>query len=150
MKLYMTLLAFVVLTLVCGAAYASQAKELDKAEQNLLGEHMFSLQWISWDKFGTATVTRKSDGGLYVNARQELDSDYAALKGDVRVIDTKEFTVTGELVTCVSHINGGKPCVRDGTFTFKTKGGRKYWRIQEMDNPCDELVDYVDIYFKLK
>ena len=32
--------------------------------------------------------------------------------------------------------------------TFKTKAGRKYWRMQEMDNPCEAVTDYVDIYFR--
>jgi len=149
MKLYKILLTFVVISLVCVSPHASQAKEPDKVEQKLLGKHMFSLQWIIYEteKFGTATVTRKNDGGLYVDARQELKGDYVTLEGDVRVIDVKEFTVTGELVTSVSYINGGKPCVRNGTFTFKATGKRKYWRMQEMANPCANVVDYVDIYF---
>ena len=149
MKLYKVLLVLVALSFVFVSASSSQAKEPNKAEQKLVGKHMFSLQWILFntEKFGTATVTRKNDGGLYVDARQELGGDHVTLKGDVRVIDAKEFTVTGELVTCVSHIYGGKPCARNGTFTFKATGKRKYWRMQEMANPCDDLVDYVDIYF---
>jgi hypothetical protein len=38
--------------------------------------------------------------------------------------------------------------MRQGDFTFKVTGKRKYWRMQEMDNPCDEATDYVDIYYK--
>ena len=149
MKWYKVLLMIAALGLVCVTASASQAKASDNAEQKLLGKHMFSLQWILFqkEKFGTASVTRNNDGGLYVDARQELNGDYVTLKGDVRVVDAKEFTVTGELVTCVSHINSGKPCVRGGTFTFKATGKRKYWRMQEMANPCENVVDYVDIYF---
>ena len=64
MKVYKILLTLAVLSLVCVTAYASQAKEPGKAEQRLLGKHMFSLQWISTEKFGTATVTRKDGGGL--------------------------------------------------------------------------------------
>ena len=149
MKLYKTLIMLAVVNLVFIPASTSRAKESNKAEQKLLGKHMFSLQYILFEteKFGTATVTRKNDGGLYVDARQESNSGYVTLKGDVRVANAKEFTVTGELVTCVSYINGGKPCVRNGTFTFKVTGKRKYWRMQEMANPCENVVDYVDIYF---
>ena len=147
MKLHKILLTFAVLCLVSVTAYAAQAQGSDAAEQKLLGKHLFSLQWISWEKFGTATVTRKNDGGLHVDARQELSGDYVTLKGDIRVVDAKEFIVTGELVTCVNYINGGNPCARNGTFTFKATGNRKYWRMQEMTNPCENLVDYVDIYF---
>ena len=119
-----------------------------EAERKLLGKHMFSLQWIlfSKPKYGTANITHK-DTGLYIDARQEVAGDFATLKGDVRVVDAKEFTVTGELVTRVHHINNGKECPRSGTFTFKAKGTRKYWRMQEMENPCENLVDYVDVYF---
>jgi len=147
MKLYKILLMLAALSLVFFTASASQARELDKAEQKLLGKHLFSLQWISTEKFGTATVTRKDGEGLYVDARQALSGDYVTLKGNVRVVDAKEFIVTGELVTCVSYINGGKPCMRNGTFTFKATGKRKYWRMQEMANPCQNVLDYVDIYF---
>ncbi len=109
---------------------------------------MFSLQWVSHEKFGTATVTQK-DGTLSINARQELEGNYVTLQGTVAIVNDKEFTVTGELVTCVAHINNGKPCVRNETFTFKASGKRKYWRMQEMKNSCENgnTVDYIDVYF---
>ena len=55
----------------------------------------------------------------------------------------------GELVTYVAHHNNGKACVRNETFTFKASGKRKYWRMQEMTNPCEDgnHADYVDVYF---
>ena len=96
--------------------------------------------------YGAANITRK-ETGLYIDARQEVDGDFVTLTGDLRVVNAKEFTVTGELVTRVHHINNGNACPRSGTFTFKAKGTRKYWRMQEMDNPCDNAADYVDVYF---
>ena len=48
----------------------------------------------------------------------------------------------------ISHINGGKPCAREGAMTFKITGKRRYWRLQEMNNPCDGVTDYVDIFFR--
>jgi len=119
---------------------------LAAAEQKLLGKRKFSVQWISWEKFGVANITRK-DGGLYIEARQELDGNYVTLKGELTVVSAKEFKVKGELVTRASDTNEGKPCVRNETFTFKVTGKRKYWRLQEMDNPCAEHVDYVDVFF---
>ena len=126
---------------------SSATKKIDD-EQKLLGKHMFSLQWILFNKprYGTANITRKNTG-LYIDARHEVNGDYAILKGDLTVLSPLEFTVSGELVTRVSHINNGNECPRNGTFTFKAKGTRKYWRMQEMANPCDNLVDYVDVYF---
>ena len=39
------------------------------AKKMLLGKHLFSLQWISWDYFGAATVTDKK-GVLYLKGEQ--------------------------------------------------------------------------------
>jgi len=125
----------------------TQSIDSARAEQKLLGRHMFSLQWISHEKFGIATVTRQDGIRLYIDARQELNGDYVTLKGDVRVADAKEFAVTGEIVTRVHHINGGNACIRQGTFVFKATGIRKYWRLQEMKNPCEDVLDYVDVFF---
>ena len=63
-------------------------------------------------------------------------------------VDANEFGFRGKIVTQVSHINGGAPCTRDGEFTFRATGSRKYWRLQQMDNPCDSVTDYVDVYFR--
>ena len=43
---------------------------------------------------------------------------------------------------------GGEPCERDGEFTFRITGTRKYWRMQQIDNPCDEVADYGVFFFR--
>jgi hypothetical protein len=119
------------------------------AAQMLLGRHKLSLQWISWDYFGNANVTNTR--GVYRVKGQQRGKgteDLLTVDGTVVSIDAKEFVFSGKIVMQVSHINGGRPCVRDGEFTFKITGKRKYWRMQEMDNPCDGVTDYVDIYFR--
>lgn len=70
-----------------------------------------------------------------------------SLSGDVHIIDDRTFTVSGRLVTRVSHIAGGKACPRSGEFVFKATGQRRYWRLQQMQNPCDPVTDYVDVFF---
>ena len=117
----------------------------------LLGRHRFSLQWVSWDYFGTANVTNR--GGIYSirveqKGRGKGATDFVKIDGNITSIDAKEFGFSGKITTRVGHINGGKPCIRDGEFTFKITGKRKHWRLQQMDNPCDPVTDYVDIYFK--
>lgn len=122
------------------------SEKLTAAEKKLLGKHMFSLQWISWEQFGSAVVTRGKQG-LEIDARQELDSDFVTLKGTIEIIDEKAFNFTGEVVTRVHHINNGIACKRDGTFEFRATGTRKYWRMQQMENPCDPVTDYIDVFF---
>jgi hypothetical protein len=117
------------------------------AKRSLLGRHMLSLQWVSWDRFGVATVADRG-GTLYVTGEQRNGTDFVKIDGVIARIDAKEFSFRGTIVTQVSHINEGKPCTRDGEFTFAIKAGRKYWRLQQMENPCDVATDYVDIYFR--
>lgn len=135
------------------AIVAQQPTEVNDAAaaRLLLGKHMFSLQWVSWDYFGVATVTNR--GGEYrikgeQKGRGEQAADFVTIDGVITAIEAKEFNFSGKIVTQVSHINGGQPCVRDGEFTFKITGKRKYWRLQQMDNPCDPVTDYVDIFFR--
>ena len=59
-----------------------------------------------------------------------------------------EIKFDGKVITQVTHINGGKPCERTSEMTFRITGKRKYWRLQQIDNPCDGVADYVDIYFR--
>ncbi|MEJ7699418.1 MAG: hypothetical protein WKF71_07190 [Pyrinomonadaceae bacterium] len=119
------------------------------AKKMLLGKHRFSLQWISWDYFGTATVTDKK-GVLYLKGEQKGRDrdDYLTIDGVVTQIDEKEFKFNGKIVTKVSHINEGKLCPREGEMTFAITKNRRYWRLRDMQNPCDDLLDYVDIFFR--
>ena len=133
------------------SAFAQPKTDVQNASaaRKLLGKHMFSLQWISWDHFGSATVTRED--GLYSIKGEQKGSgntDFVTIVGEIETIKAKEFTMNGTIVTQVSHINGGEPCTREGEFTFKITGTRKYWRLQQMDNPCDGVTDYVDIFFR--
>jgi hypothetical protein len=121
------------------------------AANMLLGRHRLSLQWVSWDYFGLATVANRR--GVYTikgeqKGRGRGNTDYVKIDGRITSIDAKEFSFTGKIITQISQINGGKPCTRDGDFKFKITGKRRYWRLQQMDNPCDPVTDYVDIYFR--
>ena len=121
------------------------------AAKVLLGRHMLSLQWVSWDYFGVATVTNE-DGVYRIKGEQKgrgaNATDYLKIDGTISWIAAKDFIFSGTITTQVSHINSGEPCVREGKFTFKITGKRRYWRLQQMDNPCDQATDYVDIYFR--
>jgi hypothetical protein len=140
---------FVLAFAMCSLAQERTRVNDRAAAAMLLGRHKLSLQWISWDYFGTVDIANR--GGVYnVKGRQKGrgNGDLLTIEGNVVSIDAKQFIFEGTIVTTVSHINGGQPCTRQGDFTFKITGKRKYWRMQEIDNPCDEAADYVDIYFR--
>lgn len=151
MKTKFAIFALALLLFGTAEAFAQTRTEVQDrvAARRLLGKHMFSLQWISWDYFGTANVTLRN--GLYsIKGEQKGrgNTDFVTIVGEIETIKAREFTMNGTITTQVSHINNGEPCVREGTFTFRVTGTRKYWRLQEMQNPCDGVADYVDIYFR--
>src|SRR5688500_1420951 len=82
------------------------------AARMLLGRHKLSLQWVSWDYFGLATVTNRR--GVYsVRGEQKgrgKSADFVKIDGTITAIDEKAFTFRGKIITQVSHINGGKSC----------------------------------------
>jgi hypothetical protein len=148
--------AFLLLALMAVLSPAVFAQERTivrnkKAKQMLMGRHKLSLQWISWDYFGTAAATERR-GVVYLKGRQDgrgqSKGDYVTVDGIVTEIDARQFTFDGTIITKISHINGGEPCERKGLLNFRITGARKYWRLQQMDNPCDEATDYVDIFFR--
>lgn len=146
------ILAFILIfSAFCGAGLAQQKTEIidKKAAKMLTGRHMLSLQWISWDYFGVARVSNRK-GVYYLTGEQKsrTGSDYLKIDGIITSIRNKEFTFEGNVTTQISHIFEGKPCHRDGELTFRITGKRKYWRMQQIDNPCDQAADYVDIYFR--
>jgi hypothetical protein len=142
---------------LCAGVYAqasggAESRTIVKDEQakaRLLGAHRLSLQWISWDYFGRAVVTEK-DGTMFITGEQKGrgTDDYLRIKGVITEVDTKEIKFRGTIETRVSHINQGNPCKREGEMTFHITQNRKYWRLKEMDNPCDTATDYVDIFFR--
>jgi hypothetical protein len=121
----------------------------EAAKTKLLGDHPLSLQWVSWSNFGKAGIT-DNNGTLVVKGEQKSKKgdEYLSINGVITMVDAKEFKFNGTIITRVSFINGGKPCERKGEMTFRITGNRKFWRLKEMDNPCEAVVDYVDIRFK--
>ncbi len=116
-------------------------------KENLIGNHYFSLHWLSWDDYGTAIITEENDT-LKINANQIIDGDYVAVNGDVTIVNDRHFKVNGKIVTKVHHINNGEPCIKKGEFDFVAWGNRKYWRLQDQNRICDGATNYIDVYFK--
>lgn len=137
------------------ATAATPANGLDAAARaRLIGEHRLTLQWLGWDDLSRSGKVLIEDRGDSLSVTGEQSGregnrgDYLKVEGRIVSADKDGFVFTGDITTRVDHIADGAECKRSGTFTFKTKGTRKYWRMQEMDNPCDPVTDYVDIYFR--
>ncbi len=125
------------------------------AAQALEGAHRFSLQWISWENFGSVTITNE-DGLLRIRGHQTLQGtgnlaqarQAMTIDGVVTAIDKTLFEFEGELMIRLGR--GGEtkdPCLRKGKLTFKYReGNSRSWRLTQQQNPCVDHVDYVDIY----
>lgn len=145
------LIGLLVLVGLSFSAFAQRKTVINsqKAKAMLLGSHKFSLQWISWDYFGTATVTQRN-GVFYLKGEQKArrGTDFVRIDGVITEINERDFIFDGKIITQVRTIANGEPCERAGEMVFKITGKRKYWRLQQMDNPCDSVTDYVDIFFR--
>ena len=119
------------------------------AKTRLLGSHRFSLQWISWDYFGKAVVTDQRGKLVVRGVQRARDSkDFVRIDGVITEVDAQEFKFNGVIEVKVSHNNNGNICKREGEMTFKITQNRRYWRLQEMQSPCGDETDYVDIFFR--
>lgn len=114
-----------------------------------VGKHLLTLQWIGAEKPGSVFIVDKGKGIYTVKGEQKnVSGDFLSIEGTLQIVNSKELRFEGKITSNVSHINGGKPCLREGVQTFKATGTRKYWRLQKMTN-CEGgmVVDYIDIYF---
>jgi len=139
---------FLLPIIFCLSAVAQTVINDKPAAARLLGTHPLTLQWVTFDSSkGTVTIT-DTNGTYRVKGEQKgKDNNRLTIDGEVTAINAKDFSFRGKIVTRVSYINQGNPCVRDGTFLFRISGARQFWRMREQQNPCDEAADYVDIYF---
>lgn len=111
------------------------------------GVHPVTLQWIGWDKPGSVKVEPIEGDWYSIKGGQENTSgQYLKIEGKIKRITEKELLFDGKIITKVTGINSGEPCLKNGEQTFFAKGDRKYFRLQNMTNCEGGTVDYVDIY----
>jgi hypothetical protein len=118
--------------------------------RKLVGDHKLNLQWIgseNWVEFGNLQAVNLR-GMILIRGEQIKGDDYLQIDGKILSIEDKQFVFQGSIVTRVSHINNGEVCKRNGEMVFKITENRKYWRLQQMKNPCDPITDYVDIFMR--
>lgn len=133
---------------------------LTALEKKVVGKHLLTLQWISWKYYGSVVIKKEADGTYSCKGEQLArnckdadddcitNDDYIKLDGTIEIVDDTHLVFTGDIREKIYHMNNGEEVLRQGTYNFVATGKRKYWRMQEMKNPVDECVDYIDIYFK--
>jgi hypothetical protein len=152
-KLISLALALTIWPTVLQAQPESQTRTIvdsPTAAKKLVGKHKLNLQWIgsdNWVEFGNLKVTDRQ-GLMLISGNQAKGEDYLHVNGKIVRIEDKQFTFQGKIVTQVSHMNKGAACERDGEMIFKITENRKYWRLQQMQSPCDIATDYVDIFMR--
>ena len=112
-------------------------RKVETVEQRVLGKHMCSLQWISWDYFGTVNITKQPDGTLRCVGGQksrECD-DYLKIDGTITIESADCLIFNGVIETKVSYLANGQVVVRTGEQRFLRTGQRRYWRMQNMRIP---------------
>jgi len=105
-----------------------------------------TLQWIGWDRRGTANVTVEADGTYMLVARQEAANGRGSMRmiGAISEIGPGYFTFRGT-ITIEGAPDRGRYCSENKLWHFAVTQNRRYWRLREFEW-CDDLTDYIDIY----
>lgn len=126
---------------------SAQETNSSKAEEALIGEHKFGVQFI-WDGYGSAVISRNEDGELVIQGEQYSNNkeEYVLLEGKITVADDRNFTITGHLKLFTEGCCGLLD--RDISYTFRKTGKRKYWRLKEREALCSQYTCayYMDIF----
>lgn len=139
------LLGLVLLLTLSAGAPATRILD-NAAAQRLRANKGVTLQWIDWNARGSAHVTVNNGawtlraaqaeaggpGRLFLEGKvTEIGRDYFLFDGTVRITDTPDK---------------GRSCEKHDVWRFAVTQNRRYWRIRTFEW-CDDLTDYVDIYF---
>lgn len=120
---------------------------LDRAEANrLLAASGVTLQWIDWNTRGS--VFAREEGGVIRLTAAQASPDGPGrlfLDGEVREVGQGYFEFDG-VIRITDTPDAGRSCEADKLWHFAVTQNRPYWRLREFEW-CDDLTDYVDIYF---
>jgi len=136
-----------VLLLALGASAPAPTRVLDRAAAERLRHNKgVTLQWIDWVHRGSAAISvangrwmlraaqagSRGPGRLFLEGTiTEIGRDYFLFDGVVRITDTPDK---------------GRMCEKRDIWRFAVTQKRPYWRIRTFEW-CDDLTDYIDIYF---
>jgi hypothetical protein len=124
---------------------ATQVRD-QAALEKLRGNSGLTLQWIGWDRRGALDVSQRGPV-VHLKGAQVAPDGIGRLEveGDVLSIEADRFTFVGRIAITNSP-DAGRRCIKNGAVEFAITQGRKYWRMREFEW-CDQLTDYIDIYF---
>jgi len=128
-------------------APAKKTRILDKEGlDRLLGNKGITLQWIDWNVRGS--LFARMEGDLLRLAGVQNSADGAgklSLNGSVAEIAAGYFTFDGT-IRITDTPDPGRVCEATKMWRFGITQNRPYYRLREFEW-CDDLTDYIDIYF---
>lgn len=148
-------LAAAVLLVPANAAPAVTAASVPQSHVNsasglakLIANKGVTLQW-NWNAGPGKLLVEARDGWLHLKGEQR-DNGGGTLEidGVVTRLDDRIFTFRGRIA--LYDAEAKVDCVRNGDYTFRITGARKFWRLKEQIAGCPgraDLTDYVDIRF---
>ncbi len=112
----------------------------------LLANKGVTLQWIDWDRRGSAVVA-SGDALWTLRAAQSARQGKGRMILDGAIVEIGEgyFTFRGT-IRIADAPDPGRMCEATKSWHFAVTQNRKYYRLREFEW-CDGLTDYIDIYF---
>ncbi|MFM9865367.1 MAG: hypothetical protein ACKVRO_17375 [Micropepsaceae bacterium] len=107
-----------------------------------------TLQWL-WGASPAKLAVNETPEGVMISGQQgPHNGDQLVVNGVITRIEAKTFWFKGRIA--ITDNETTEICVREGTYTFRIIGARRFWRLKENAANCPgraDLADYVDIRF---
>jgi hypothetical protein len=107
-----------------------------------------TLQWLWGASPGQFQLTETPQGVMVSGQQGPQKGDQLVVTGVITRIEAKKFWLKGRIV--ITDDETREPCVREGIYTFRIVGARRFWRMKEQEARCTgraDLTDYVDVRF---
>lgn len=147
--------AIAVMFLFAAGVAAVQARTLGETQiisepalAKLKNNSGVTLQWLWSASRGTFQVTETPEGIKVSGQQGPHNGDELVITGVITRIEAKTFWLKGRIA--ITDNETTEVCVREGTYTFRIIGARKFWRMKEQVARCAgraELTDYIDVRF---
>lgn len=117
-----------------------------KTDSLLIGTKKFGVQFI-YDGYGKLKISKQ--GKIYsIKGEQysKLKDEYCIIEGTLEALTPASLKFNGQIKLLTKDCCG--EVIKNGNFTFVSSGKRKFWRLQERSELCDEYkcCYYLDIF----